>query len=78
MNEWNLGGSSFKNCICHCKRPFTVFARKSARADEAIHLIINIFRNAESLKFMQILLQNLQKVSSDFVESSEIFGLPRI
>ena len=28
--------------------PSTVIARKPVRADEAIHLIVNIFRNAES------------------------------
>ena len=49
----------------------TVFARKSARIDEAIH-------------FMQIFLKNIES-QGDFIESAKIlatlnnlFGLPRI
>ena len=38
---------------------------RGSEATEAIHLIVNIFRNAESIKFMQILIQNLQGDSTD-------------
>ena len=51
------------------KSPLTVFARKSARIDEAIHRIVKNHKTAEFTQFTQIFFTKSHKDSSDSAES---------